>query len=163
MKAITGSMVYYYYVCKRKLWYFAHQLDMEHTSELVGIGKLIDEDSYSREKKHILIDDTINIDFLQSWKTVHEVKKSKSIEPASIWQLKYYMKILKEKGLEIEKGVLDFPKLRKREIVHLEEGDEAEIEKNVKEIYEIINSKTPPHICSKGICKKCAYYEFCYI
>lgn len=51
MKKITGVMVYYYFVCKRKLWLFGNDLDMEHTSELVGIGKLIDETSYSREKK----------------------------------------------------------------------------------------------------------------
>ncbi len=43
-------MVYYYFVCKRKLWYFKNDVNMEHNSELVGIGKLIDEDSYGREK-----------------------------------------------------------------------------------------------------------------
>ena len=36
---------------------FSHQLDMEHTSDLVRIGKLIDEESYNREKKHIMVDD----------------------------------------------------------------------------------------------------------
>lgn len=156
-------MIYYYYVCKRKLWYFSHQLDMEHASELVGIGKLIDEESYSREKKHILIDDTINIDFLQSWKIVHEVKKSRSIEPASIWQLKYYMKVLENKGLEIEKGILDFPKLRKREVVYLDDEDRIELEKTAKEIQDIVKASTPPELTRQGICKKCAYYEFCYI
>ena len=103
MKSVTGAMLYYYYVCDRKLWYFSHQLDMEHTSDLVQIGKLIDEESYNREKKHIMIDDVISIDFLQNWRIVHEVKKSKSVEIASIWQLKYYMWILENKGVEIEK------------------------------------------------------------
>ena len=106
MKAVTGAMIYYHYVCDRKLWYFSHQLDMEHTSDLVQIGKLIDEESYSREKKHIMVDDMISIDFLQSWRIVHEVKKSRSVEIASIWQLKYYMWILENKGIEIEKGIL---------------------------------------------------------
>ena len=26
---ITGVMVYYYFVCKRKLWYFCHDITME--------------------------------------------------------------------------------------------------------------------------------------
>ena len=26
---ITGMMVYYYFVCKRKLWYFCHEITME--------------------------------------------------------------------------------------------------------------------------------------
>jgi len=77
MKKVTGVMVYYYFVCKRKLWYFSNNLNMESTSELVGIGKLVDETSYSRERKNILIDEVINIDFLKNWKVVHEVKKSK--------------------------------------------------------------------------------------
>lgn len=163
MRTITGSMVYYYYVCRRKLWYFSHQLDMEHTSELVGLGKLVDEDSYSREKKHILIDDTINIDFLKSWKIVHEVKKSKSIEPASIWQLKYYMMVLEDKGLQVEKGILDFPLLRKREVVCLSEEDVSELRRVSAEIQELITMPVPPPFEKMKICRKCAYFEFCYI
>lgn len=163
MKSVTGAMVYYYYVCKRKLWYFSHQLDMEHTSELVGIGKLVDEETYSREKKHILVDDTINIDFLKSWKVVHEVKKSKSMEPASIYQLKYYMSVLEEKGVEVEKGILDFPKLRKREVVYLTDEDREELQNTVQEIQKIVKEPFPPPLEKMKICKSCAYYEFCFI
>lgn len=47
---VTGLMVYYYHVCKRKLWYFAHDLNMEHNSEIVGMGKLLDETSYIRRR-----------------------------------------------------------------------------------------------------------------
>ena len=103
-------MIYYYFVCKTKLWYFDHQLSMEEGNELVEIGKLIDESSYSRKKKHILLDETINIDFIEDWKILHEVKKSRSIEEASVWQLKYYMKYLLDKGIKIEKGIVDYPK-----------------------------------------------------
>lgn len=163
MKAVTGAMLYYYYVCGRKLWYFSHQLDMEHTSDLVQIGKLIDEESYNREKKHIMIDDVISIDFLQNWRIVHEVKKSKSVEIASIWQLKYYMWILENKGVEIEKGILDFPKIKKREVVYLEDQDRKEIKNTLKQIEKIIDMSQPPELIRKSICSKCAYYEFCFI
>lgn len=163
MKKITGVMIYYYYVCKRKLWYFAHNLSMEDNSELVGLGKLVDEDSYSRENKHILIDESINIDFLQSWKIVHEVKKSKSIEQASIWQLKYYIMVLEDKGMDIEKGILDFPLIRKREIVYFTQEDRKELENTVEDIKNIIKEKRPPEFEKMKICKKCAYFEFCYI
>ena len=42
---ITGVMIYYYFVCKRKLWYFCHDLQMENVSqnENVQLGKLLDE------------------------------------------------------------------------------------------------------------------------
>ena len=100
MKEITGMMVYYYFVCKKKLWYFANQIQMEQNSELVEIGKIIDETSYKNQEKHILIDNTINIDFIKNNVILNEVKKTKSIEEASIWQVKYYMYYLEQKGVE---------------------------------------------------------------
>lgn len=57
---ITGMMIYYYFVCKRKLWYFINQINMEQNSELVAIGKVVDETTYKKEKKSILIDNTIS-------------------------------------------------------------------------------------------------------
>lgn len=74
---ITGVMIYYYFICQRKLWYFANSINMEQNSELVEIGKILDETSYSREKKGILIDNTINIDFIKNGAVLHEVKKTK--------------------------------------------------------------------------------------
>lgn len=45
---ITGVMVYYYFVCKRKLWYFCHEIRMESNNEDVQLGKILDETSYGR-------------------------------------------------------------------------------------------------------------------
>lgn len=163
MKKITGVMLYYYFVCKRKLWFFSNDLTMEQGNELVEIGKLVDETSYRREKKNILIDETINIDFLKDWKVIHEVKKSRKINEASKWQIKYYIWVLKEKGINIEKGILDYPLLRKREEVFLNREDEEKLKNTLKEINEILLSEIPPQIVKKSICKKCAYYELCYI
>lgn len=74
---ITGVMIYYYFVCKRKLWYFCHDIQMENVSqnENVQLGKLLDETSYGRNQKHINIDDTINIDFIKDFQEIHEVKR----------------------------------------------------------------------------------------
>ena len=52
---ITGLMVYYFYVCERKLWFFYNNLSMEHNSELVSVGKAIDTNSYKKTDKHINI------------------------------------------------------------------------------------------------------------
>lgn len=163
MIKVTGVMVYYYFVCKRRLWFFANDLNMESNSELVSIGKLVDETSYNREKKNILIDESISIDFLKDWKIVHEVKKSRKMDEASKWQLKYYMWVLKNKGVEIEKGIVDYPLLRKREEIFLDEKDGEELENILEDIKMIISSKRPSDTLNTGICNKCAYYEFCYI
>ncbi len=163
MKKITGVMVYYYFVCKRKLWYFSNDLNMEFNSELVGMGKLIDEISYNREKKNILIDESINVDFLKDWKVIHEVKKSRKIDEAAKWQLKYYIWVLRNKGVDIEKGILDYPLLRKREEIFLDKKEQEELQLILSDVEKIISLQLPPNKINKGICKKCAYYELCYI
>ena len=58
---ITGVMIYYYFVCKRKLWYFCHDIRMETENEDVILGKILDESSYKKKDKHVNIDDIINI------------------------------------------------------------------------------------------------------
>lgn len=126
------------------------------------LGKLLDESSYSRERKHILIDEAVNVDFIDNWKVIHEIKKSKSIEEASIWQVKYYLYFLNKRGIGVEKGILDFPLLKERRHIILEDGDIEKIEQIVDEIRQMKESKTPDIINTK-ICKKCAYYEYCYI
>ena len=161
-KNITGLMFYYYFVCKRKLWYFDKYIQMEDEYDLVKLGKLIDENSYKRKKKHINIDNTISVDFMDGWKVIHEVKKSRKIEPASIWQLKYYLYYLEKRGVENLKGMLDYPKLKKRKQVELNDSDREKIEEILQAIKQILESDIPKRIDS-GICKKCAYYELCYI
>ncbi len=162
-KKITGVMFYYYFVCKRKLWCFANGIQLENGNEDVIIGRLIDENSYSRENKHVMIDNTINIDFIKDWKILHEVKKEKTIEEAGRWQLKYYIYFLRKRGIDIEKGILDYPKIKKREEIFLSEEDEKEVEKILSEIKNIIELEKTPPLEKLKICKKCAYYEYCYI
>ncbi len=160
---ITGIMIYYYFVCKRKLWYFLNQINMEQNSELVSIGKIIDETTYKDEKKGILIDNTINIDFIKNGAVLHEVKKTKQIEEAGIWQIKYYMYYLEEKGVKNIQAEIDYPLLRQTEQIILEQNDKKILKKVIEEIEELYrNDKIPKKIDSK-ICKKCAYYDLCYV
>jgi len=53
---ITGMEFNYFHICHRKLWLFSHGIQMEQTSDNVLLGKLIDEHSYPRERKEMLID-----------------------------------------------------------------------------------------------------------
>lgn len=161
-KEITGVMVYYYMVCKRKLWYFSHNIAMEQTNENVEIGKIIDEEFYKRDEKHINIGNVINIDFIKSKNILHEIKKSRKIEEAGIFQVKYYLYYLKKRGVNM-KAQIDYPLLKQNVIVELEESDEEKIEKVIEEINVIVNEKLPPAYTNKKICKSCAYYDLCFI
>jgi len=163
MKNITGMQIYYYMVCKRKLWYFTHSLTMEQDNENVMLGKIIDENSYSREDKHININNVINIDFIKD-DILCETKKSNKIEEASIMQLKYYLYYLKINGADGFTGEINYPVLKKKVSVSLEENDEKEIEKICNDILSITEGSIPQLVnTKKSICKKCAYYDLCMI
>ncbi|MHC5218152.1 CRISPR-associated protein Cas4 [Enterococcus sp. LJL128] len=160
---ITGTMFSYYYICQRKLWLFANYIQFESGNENVQLGKILDQASYSREEKHILIDETIQVDFIQNWQILHEVKKSAAMEEAANWQVKYYLYYLDQKGVAIEKGILDYPKLKIRKEVILSEEDKKEIPKILSEIQNITESSIPEVLVGNKICKKCAYYEYCFV
>lgn len=163
MKNITGLMIYYYFVCQRKLWYFINSINMEQNSELVEIGKILDEASYSREKKGILIDNTINIDFVKNGAILHEVKKTKAIEDAGVWQIKYYMYYLESRGVKNIKAIIDFPLLRETKEIVLEREDKIVLENVIKNIEDIANQDKPPKVINSKICKKCSYFDLCYV
>ncbi len=160
---ITGTMVYYYFICKRRLWYFSNQINTAQDSELVQIEKVIDETTYKREKKEILIDNTIKIDFISNGTILHEVKKTKSMEEAEIWQLKYYMYYLEQKGIKNIKAEIDFPLLRETKKIILEDEDREVLKNVVKNVENIVEQDKPPKIIDSKICKKCSYYDLCYV
>lgn len=160
---VTGIMVYYYFVCKKKLWYFLHEIRLESDNENVKLGKLLDENSYIRDNKHIMIDGIINIDFLRGNKVLHEIKKSKSIEEAGIMQVKYYLYYLNKKGLPDMTAKIDYPLLKQSISVELSEGDMTELEQIIHNIVEISDMDYAPSMDRLPICKKCAYYDLCFI
>ncbi len=159
---ITGVKINYYFVCKRKLWLFSHNISMEHTSELVEMGNILHEHSYERKRKEIELDG-IKIDFFDKNRgIINEVKKSKAMEESHIWQLKYYIYYFRRLGLEVT-GQINYTLMRRREKVELNEEDEREIEKIIKEIQEINRLEKSPAKIDRKFCKKCSYYELCYV
>ena len=158
----TGTQINYYFVCKRKLWLFSKNISFEDENEYVQLGRLIDENTYKRNKKQIEIG-KIKIDFIDNKGIIHEIKKSNKIETAHIHQVKYYIYFLKKLGVENITGEIDYPKLKKREPVILNHEDEEEFEAIFSDIKKILDNPKPPPADKKTICKKCAYYEFCFV
>ncbi len=159
----TGTQVNYSRVCPRKLWLFSKDLNMEDTSEYVELGRLIHESSFQRTEKEILID-RIKIDFSGKDGIIHEVKKSDALEEAHLFQVLYYLYYLKHyKGLTNIRGKIHYPKLRQTLDVTLTPEREAELERALKNIEEILAQEQPPKQLEKiSFCKKCSYYDLCY-
>jgi CRISPR-associated exonuclease Cas4 len=160
---MTGTQIAYYFLCERKLWLFTHKIDMEQNSDIVAMGKFISESTYERKNKEIQIDNIVLDNYDHKTKTIHEVKKSDKMEETHIWQLKYYISVLKEKGIEEVKGKIDYPKLRQTVDVELTERDKEMLSKIKSDIIKILAQEKPPEVINKPFCKKCSYYDLCYV
>lgn len=160
-------MVAYYRICKRKLWFFYHGLDMEQITPTVDviIGRVLSLKRFPREKmKEFQIDDSV-IDFIKfrNQVIVHEIKKSKKFEEAHIWQIKYYIFLLRKHGIEVHQGVIHYPKSMRKIDVSYKPEDELMIKEALEGIKNVVTERTPPPAIKKSFCKKCSYYELCYI
>lgn len=139
---------------------------MEHTSDTVYEGKLIGETTYpQRAEKYTEIEiGGSKIDFYDAKnKVIHEIKKSDSAETAHEWQVKYYIWLLEQNGIDGVSGKLEYPKLRETKEVWLAEQDKVYLQDVAKQIEKMVAlEECPPRINSK-ICKQCSYHDFCYI
>lgn len=157
------------------MWLHANGIRMEHASEIVAEGKLIGETAYMQRaakytetelsyqfNKNLLL--TCKMDFYDAKSNVvHEVKKSDSKEIGHEWQVKFYLWVLQQNGIENAKGIIEYPKLRETKDVTLTSDDIDELKSMLTEISNILQNEYAPGKIAMKYCKNCSYYEFCYI
>ena len=162
---ITGTLISYYFICKTKLWLYANRINLEDNSEDVHIGKVLHEIKEEKSKNTEIAIDNVKIDKLTRDYLV-EVKKSDSDPEAAKWQVLLYLKKLKDKGIE-RKGKIEFIEKNRQDkkviYVELTEELETELMRLAKNIENLIALDKPPKPILKPKCKKCAYYEYCFI
>src|SRR5690554_3561354 len=174
MRNINATLVNLYRVCPRECWLHANGINMEHSSDLVKDGKLIEEGSYQQRSERYAqielsteyegITLTGKIDFFDTRDlVVHETKRSNKVEAAHLWQVKFYLWLLELNNIEAEKGIIEYPRLRIREDVYLTEEEKKYLKQTVKDITTLLNSATCPPVINAKICRSCSYYEFCYV
>lgn len=162
---VNGTLINYFFHCKRQCYLHGNRLNMEDNSELVQIGRAIHEVRAADKENAEIAIDNIRLDRLTA-EYLTEIKKSDSDMEACKWQLYYYLKVLKDKGI-IRKGKLEFEEKKKsaRTTVILELGEEEEkrLEEIQRQIEELLLLDEIPMAEVSQSCKKCAYYEYCYI
>jgi len=155
----------YYFHCKRQCYLHGNRLNLEDNSEIVKIGKAIHEEKSANSDNTEIAIDNIKLDKLTR-EYLTEVKKSDADVEASTWQLLFYLKVLKGKGI-LRKGKLEFVEKNKSDkkiiIIELSEENEQKLEQYIDEIETLLESEQVPGVLDKPKCKKCAYYEYCYI
>ena len=161
---VTGTLINYYFHCKRQCYLFGNRLNLEDNSEVVKIGKAIHENKAANSDHAEIAIENIKLDRLTS-EFLTEIKKSDADIDAAKWQLIYYLKRLRDKGIE-RKGRLEFIENHKSsrvEIIELSLEIEDKLAQYIKEIEKLISSDHMPEATNKPQCKKCAYYEYCYV
>jgi CRISPR-associated exonuclease Cas4 len=162
---ITGTLINYYFHCKTQCWLHANRINLENNSEDVRIGKVLHAINEEKGKRTEISIDNIKIDKLTKDYLI-EVKKSDADVEAVKWQVLLYLYKLKQKGVE-KRGKIEFiEKNRQRKKVHIVElNDESEeaLLKVLDEIASLIELPKPPEAKFEKHCKKCAYYEYCFI
>ena len=165
MNQITGTLINYYFHCKTQCWLHANRINLEDNSEDVRIGKILHELAEEKGKKTEIAIDNIKIDKLTKEYLV-ESKKSDSDPEAVKWQVLLYLYKLKEKGV-VKKGKIEFWEKRnqnkKIHYIELDEVNEKELLEVLQKISTLINLPKPPEPKFERHCKKCAYYEYCFI
>jgi len=160
---ITGTMIWYYYICEREVWLMAREIHPDQEDPFIEIGRILSEESYKREKKNIYLEGMI-IDVMKVKNgevIIGEVKKSSRFEKAAKMQLSFYLLKLKKMGIEA-KGELLFPREKKKVEVILTDEIENELKIAEGKIKSIINLDKPPEAKKIKFCKNCAYEEFCF-
>ena len=160
---ITGTLIWYYYICHREVWLMAHEINPEAENVLLELGRLIHEESYPRNKKEFSAPG-MKIDIIREREgelIVGEIKKSSRFVDSARMQLVYYLYSLRQMGIEA-KGELLIPKERKRISVELTRELQCMLEAAMQDIQEIISLSTPPPSMRIPFCRSCAYAEFCW-
>ena len=123
---INGTLINYYFHCKRQCYLHGNRLNLEDNSEQVKIGKAIHEERAENSTNSEIVIENICLDKLTKEYLV-EVKKSDADPESAKWQLLYYLSVLKKKGI-LRKGKLEFVEKNKKDksIIYLELTDEVE-------------------------------------
>ena len=160
---ITGVMVQYFVVCKRELWFYIKQINMNYNNDDISIGKLMHEKSYSRENKEIRVDNMV-FDFVKNNDDliIFEMKKSSKLSIGARYQLYFYMYCLRFFDSDV-KGMLVYPKERKNEEITLNDEIIKEMDDIINRILEVANLRTPPKAKKMPFCKRCSFYELCMV
>lgn len=149
------------------MWLHAKGLDLENITDHTNVlkGCIIHDSRFVREPNRELQLDTIKIDFIRVGDEViiHEIKKSRKFEDAHVWQVKYYMYVLKEMGINCRTGIIHYPTQMRKVEVEMKEEDFQCMKNILEDIQAILNLTVPPPMIKHRFCQKCAYWDFCAV
>ena len=166
MSHTSATLISYLHLCHRKLWLHAKHIRMEHNSEAVAEGKLIGETTYQRRAKkwkELNLGSSKIDHFDPQTNTIREVKKSAKLEHAHVAQVKYYLYLLEQRGIQHPTGLIEYPKQRKTTEVILDDSSRKEIQGWEEAVKRLTTQPNCPALVKKPYCRNCSFYDFCFV
>lgn len=158
----TGKELNYLHVCRRKLWLFRHGIRPELENELVQLGMLLGEQSFSRQEKEIAIGEIGVLDWADFKDgIIHETKRGKSPGGGDEAQVRYYLFFLNGRGIPAYEAVIHYPSRRETTIVPWNEEAARMVEEDLAACEAVVSGPLPS-LERRSYCKKCAYEEICF-
>lgn len=164
MVEITGTVMNYYFHCRRQCWLHYNKINLENNSEDVHIGRILHEIKKKGKNTEISIN-SIKLDKITD-EYVVEFKKSDADIEAAKMQLAYYLYVLSMKGVQRTGKLQVLTKNNQDKTIHiinLNEETRLKLEETLNEIKLFLEEEKPPVAVIKKGCKKCAYYEYCFL
>lgn len=160
---VNGTLIWFYKICKREVWMMAHNILPDQKDENIDFGRFMHEHSFERNEKEVLFG---NVRFDVIFKSedelvIGETKKTSKYQEASKYQMAFYLKVLKNAGIDA-RGRLLYPTEKKRVDIELTEDLENEIDQIQIEIIRIAEAEKPPLPKKIPFCRNCGYKEYCF-
>jgi CRISPR-associated exonuclease Cas4 len=156
---ITGTLIHYFFTCKRESWLYGHKIYPDEENENVALGRAEHQNRDFGVFSYIKFD---KIDKINGYYRILEYKKTLKNKNGPKWQLIFYMYLL-QKNYSLKK--IDGFLISKSTKIHVipSEEDYQTLEKAIISIKELLKNPTAPQVIEKPICKKCAYFDYCFI
>lgn len=165
MAKLTGTLLWYWAICKREAWLMAHELNPDEDDPYLELGRFLTQRAYPRARRRELVLPGIKLDLVETDQggevIVAEIKKSSRFLEAARLQLLFYLHRLKEEGV-IAHGELRIPKEKKRISVELNEDGERRLQDAIAELQVLVELPLPPPAVRIPFCRRCAYRDFCW-
>jgi CRISPR-associated exonuclease Cas4 len=160
-RPITGTLVWYYAICKREVWLMAHNIAPDEEHQALEIGRVVHESYYTRLRKEVEAEG-MKIDVIErEGGIIYEVKTSSKFLDATRLQLGYYLWRLERMGVKA-RGVIAVPREKRKIPVSLDDDLRSRVMSALREISSICSEPLPPPPVKIPFCRRCAYRDFCW-
>ena len=153
-RKITGTLIKNYFHCKRQAYLYYYGLNF--SNEIVRIGEIMHIEHHAKE----YVFEKVKVDDIQD-NSVIEFKKTSANEKGTYFQVLWYLKYFKDRGVILKGKIIDLTFHKKKTVV-LNELNEKELNHVIEEISEMLTKGMPKRKKYKKECKGCSFFDYCW-